>query len=58
LSLAPELEGLKSFVADGLLRIDGARIEATPRGRLLIRSIAALFDVYFAADSGRHAKAI
>jgi oxygen-independent coproporphyrinogen-3 oxidase len=58
LALSPELERLKTFVADGLVRIDGARIEATERGRLLIRSIAAVFDTYFAADRGRHAKAI
>ena len=57
-ALAPEWEKLRSFVDDGLVRLDGPRVEATGRGRLLIRSIASVFDTYFEADRGRHAKAI
>ena len=57
-ALAPEWEKLRDLVDDGLVRLDGPRVEATLRGRLVVRSIAAVFDTYFAADSGRHAKAI
>ena len=44
---APLLEdarGLARFVADGLARWDGRRIDVTEKGRPFVRSIAALFD--------------
>uniref|UniRef100_B0SVA8 Coproporphyrinogen-III oxidase n=1 Tax=Caulobacter sp. (strain K31) TaxID=366602 RepID=B0SVA8_CAUSK len=56
--LAGELARLAPFVADGLVRVDGFNIQVPPVGRLLVRSIAAVFDAYFNADSQRHAKAI
>lgn len=49
---------LAPFVQDGLVRIDGGLIEAVGAGRLVIRSIAAVFDAYFTPDSGRHSRAI
>ncbi|RDE24295.1 oxygen-independent coproporphyrinogen III oxidase [Motiliproteus coralliicola] len=41
-----ELELIQQFAADGLVEIDGRRIEVTPAGRLLIRRICMTFDAY------------
>jgi oxygen-independent coproporphyrinogen-3 oxidase len=46
---APALAKLAALEADGLVTVDAARIAATPRGRLLLRAIAACFDAYLAA---------
>ena len=43
---ATALERLAPLVEDGLVRIDGQRIAATSRGRLLLRNIAMCFDRY------------
>ncbi len=53
-------EALAGFVADGLARFDGARLEVTERGRPFVRNIAALFDVYLrkGAAAPRHAQAV
>lgn len=56
--LAAELAALTPFVTDGLAEIRGFHVQVLPPGRLLVRSIAAVFDAYFNADSQRHAKAI
>ena len=57
-----ELDGsiarLQDFIADGLAVWDGQVLAVTPRGRMLVRSICALFDAYLAPDAQRHAKAI
>jgi oxygen-independent coproporphyrinogen-3 oxidase len=45
---APELASLQVFTADGLVEIDddanGATVQVTPRGWLLVRAIAMVFD--------------
>lgn len=43
---AEALQRLDALVADGLVLRDGARIVATPRGKLLLRVIAMCFDNY------------
>ena len=43
---AAELNRLEPLVRDGLLRIDGAMLRVTPRGRLLVRLVAMAFDAY------------
>lgn len=43
---AKELSALDVLEADGLLRRLGDGLEVTPRGRILIRNIAAVFDAY------------
>jgi oxygen-independent coproporphyrinogen-3 oxidase len=58
LAFEREFMRLQVFVDDGLVRLDGPRIQITPRGRLLVRSIAAVFDVYFSAEAERHTRAI
>ena len=49
---------LHDFQQDGLATWDGRTLRVTPRGRMLVRSICALFDAYLAPDAQRHAKAI
>jgi oxygen-independent coproporphyrinogen-3 oxidase len=43
----PELEELKRFEEDGLIKITPHRIEVTPTGTLLIRNIVLPFDQYY-----------
>jgi oxygen-independent coproporphyrinogen-3 oxidase len=58
---AADLLRLRALVADGLVTMDAARLQATDRGRLLLRIIAACFDRYLhqATDQpARFSKAI
>jgi len=57
-SLAPELARLDPFVADGLVERRAATLQVTEKGRLLVRSVCAVFDAYFAPEAQRHAKAL
>ena len=47
---ADELKRLGAMSKDGLIGIDGARIEVLPAGRLLIRNICMVFDHYLGTD--------
>ena len=42
-----ELDKLREFVADGLLKNGIGTLDVTPKGRLLVRNIAMAFDRYF-----------
>jgi oxygen-independent coproporphyrinogen-3 oxidase len=53
--LAAELRALEPFAQDGLLSVRGAQLTVTPAGRVLVRSICAVFDDYLRADAQRHA---
>lgn len=53
-----ELAASEPLAADGLLLRDGSRIALTPRGRPLVRTVAALFDRYLASGAGRHSRAV
>lgn len=57
---ADELARLVPLEQDGLIEIDPSRIRITARGRLLLRSIAMVFDRYLPGEqnSGRYSKAI
>lgn len=57
-SLAPEIARLTPFVEDGLARLDGWRLSVIGEGRLVIRSICAVFDAYFDPDGGRHSRSL
>ena len=46
---APELERLQALQADGLVEVDLERIVLTPVGRLLMRTVAMVFDAYIGA---------
>jgi len=43
---AAELRELEALEADGLVELDGGWIHVTPRGRLLVRAVCAVFDRY------------
>jgi oxygen-independent coproporphyrinogen-3 oxidase len=55
-----ELERMQSLVKDGLIELDDSRILITQKGRLLLRSIAMIFDRYIdqAENDNRFSKAI
>ncbi len=57
---AAELGRLKPLEQDGLVEIGAGRIRITSRGRLLLRSIAMVFDRYLPGEqnSSRYSKAI
>jgi len=48
---SPELADLAVMEQDGLLRIDADRIIVLPAGRMLVRSIALIFDRYLRAQN-------
>jgi oxygen-independent coproporphyrinogen-3 oxidase len=50
---AAEKERLRDLAADGLIEFDDARINLTPRGRLLMRNVAMAFDAYVRAGAAR-----
>ena len=56
--LAEALSRLEPFERDGLIRHEGVRLMITERGRILVRSVCAVFDAHLAPDAQRHAKAI
>jgi oxygen-independent coproporphyrinogen-3 oxidase len=49
---------MADFAKDDLVRLEGAVVQVTELGRLLVRSVCAEFDAYFAPEGGRHSKAI
>ncbi|MDH4109402.1 MAG: oxygen-independent coproporphyrinogen III oxidase [Gammaproteobacteria bacterium] len=57
---ADELSRLAPLVEDDLVQVDEREIRVTPKGRLLLRNIAMVFDRYLssAANDGRFSKAI
>ncbi|MBL8516676.1 MAG: oxygen-independent coproporphyrinogen III oxidase [Betaproteobacteria bacterium] len=57
---AAELELLEVYCADGLVTLDAQWITVTPKGRLLVRSIAMAFDKYVrqSAERQRFSKVI
>jgi len=57
---ADELADLREMAADGLLEMSDTGLWVTPRGRLLIRNIAMVFDAYLRAKEGaqRYSKVI
>jgi oxygen-independent coproporphyrinogen III oxidase len=46
-----ELERLEPMAGDGLIDLEPRRIDVTPRGRLLVRNVAMVFDGYLNADN-------
>jgi len=57
---ATELEALKPLAGDGLIEITADAITVTPRGRLLVRSVAMVFDRYLREqrERGRYSRVI
>jgi oxygen-independent coproporphyrinogen III oxidase len=57
---APELEALEPLAADGLVTIAPDAVTVTPRGRLLVRTVAMVFDRYLREqrERGRYSRVI
>lgn len=49
---------LAPLEADGIVRVDGARIAVTEAGRPLVRLVAAAFDAYLDRGEARHSRAV
>lgn len=56
--LVHELSRLEAFAADGLVQTEGSRLKVTAAGQVVVRSICAVFDVYFREAEGRHSRAL
>ena len=56
--LVDEERDLGRLSRDGLVVRDGARLRVTPRGQLLLRTVAAPFDTYHRKDARLHAPAL
>jgi oxygen-independent coproporphyrinogen-3 oxidase len=48
---ATEMQRLRALEADGLVELREDRLNLTPAGRLLMRTVAMTFDAYLTADS-------
>ena len=57
---APDLAALKPLAADGLVELDDQSVKVTPRGRLLVRTVAMQFDKYLreAKATAKYSKVI
>lgn len=53
---ARELARLRELENDGLVRLSDAAVEVTPSGRLLLRAVARMFDVYAPRDAAGAAR--
>lgn len=56
--LKPEIGRLAAFGEDGLIAWSGATLKVTPAGRVLVRSVCAVFDAHLAPDAQRHSKTL
>jgi oxygen-independent coproporphyrinogen-3 oxidase len=56
--LIDDLPRLEPMVRDGLVRVNGAQVQVTERGRPFLRSVAAVFDRYLAQNQARHSIAV
>ena len=54
----PEYEMLDQYISDGLVELDQERLTLTEAGRPLMRTVAAVFDTYFAENASRHSVAV
>jgi oxygen-independent coproporphyrinogen-3 oxidase len=43
---AQERAALESFAEDGLLTLSGSKVTVQPIGRMMVRNMAVVFDVY------------
>ena len=56
--LSDGLARLLPFVEDGLVEIDGGTVRVVGFGRLVVRSVCAVFDAYFQPEAGRHSRTL
>lgn len=53
-----EIVRLGPMADEGLVRLDGWKVEVTERGRPFVRSVCAVFDRHHAPREGRHARGV
>jgi len=53
-----ELSAMSEMESDGIITVDGGRIQVTETGRPFVRSVCAVFDTYLASGRGRHSRAV
>ncbi|MCC3306634.1 oxygen-independent coproporphyrinogen III oxidase [Sneathiella sp. HT1-7] len=53
-----EINNLRHFANEGIISINGSQIIIQPAGRLLVRAVCAIFDIYFNQGLARHSKAV
>lgn len=56
--LSAEERALSALQRDGLVRQEGQRVQVTPTGQLLLRTVASTFDTYHRAEAKLHAPAL
>lgn len=56
--LEREIARLADFEEDGLVARSGAKLTVTSAGRVLVRSVCAVFDAHLAPDAQRHSKTL
>ncbi|MEP3246864.1 MAG: oxygen-independent coproporphyrinogen III oxidase [Sneathiella sp.] len=56
--LAEEMQKLVPYQQDGLLALEGSKITITDEGRVLVRTICAVFDTYLGKGPGKHSRAV
>ncbi len=57
-TLIPAFDALKSMQADGVCEIDGWTVTIPEDARILMRTVAAVFDTYLTPDAQRHSRAV
>jgi oxygen-independent coproporphyrinogen-3 oxidase len=57
-ALAPAIDRLAAFEADGLVAVEAARVAITPLGRPFVRQVCAVFDAHLAPGAERHSSAV
>ena len=58
LDLEAEHTALAALVDDGLVRLDWPRVTVPEEARPLMRTVAAIFDIYLATGKARHSRAV
>ena len=56
--LRPVLAHLRTLADDGIIRLEGTRVEVADHARLLVRSVAAAFDAYLQQSSRTYSRAV
>ncbi len=56
--LSPVLARLQTLADDGIVRLEGPRVEVVADARLLVRSVAAAFDAYLLQSSRTYSSAV
>jgi len=53
-----ELSSLRGLSQEGLVTVEGSRVEVTPLGRIFVRNVASIFDAYLTNESRPFSRAV